>query len=111
MPSSISNREDRHVRTSMKINESNRAGVGSLLQTGAAPTVVTNSRVPAAAGPAADQVQISCVSARLLEIYSAEHSSRLARVSGVLAGGAYHVEAQVVSADLIDEHLHNDAAA
>lgn len=110
-PSPISNREDRHVHTNMKINGSNPASVGSVLKAGTAPAVQANSRGAAAASSSADQVQISFLSARLLETYSAEHSSRVARVSGALEGGGYHVEAQVVSANIIDEHLRSDAAA
>lgn len=93
----------------MKINESNPASVGRLGKAGPTQAVPANSRVAAAAAPSADEVRISSLGARLLQTQSAEHSSRLAQVSGVLEGGGYHVEAQVVSANIVDEHLQNHA--
>jgi flagellar biosynthesis anti-sigma factor FlgM len=96
----------------MKVPESNRtnpsstSSVSALRSSGHATTLTGSGRAPGTNGRA-DHVEISALSAHLntLDSQSAAHASKLMEVTSAVSAGRYHVDANVLSDRMIQEHM------
>jgi hypothetical protein len=99
------------VRESNIVNPSNSANVPARQNRAAAPPVGGSTGLPDRGLQGSDHVQVSTLSHRLstLDLHSASHASRLTELSSDVSEGRYHVDAQVVSNKLIQEHMRTAA--
>lgn len=93
----------------MKINDSNLNAVSTPRQTSVEQAGNSgNARgVRGRAGDARDQVQLSNLSGALssLQPGSPEREGRVSELEGVVQSGSYRVDAQAVSASMVDDAL------
>lgn len=88
----------------MKISDASGQPVSGL---GPLPRPAGNGRNsnPGANAVAGDQIQLSNLLARLLDGGASEHLTKLARLASAVGTGQYHVDANVVSAGIIEHSL------
>ena len=93
----------------MKVGEANSGSVSALGH--AAPVTAAGGGRAAGGMGRGDQVQISTLGSQLnaLDSEPASHVSKLVELSSAVSMGRYHVDAQMVSHKIIQEHMRTAA--
>ena len=90
----------------MKINHTITTSTSALGNQEAAASGTASRAKPTSSGSKSDRLQLSNIGAHLSALRSgSDQSSAVAELGAAVSSGRYHVDAQLVSHKLIEEHL------